>query len=78
LLHSDHVVASARLNELDRQRAVFFEERGRTVWIRDHRASGAVGRDRVAAPNHLLDQDLSRKDAALGDRDAIGERVEEG
>jgi hypothetical protein len=59
LPHPNDVVARVRLQELDRQRGVLFEKRGRTVRIRHYGAPGLVGRDGVAAANDLLDRDHS-------------------
>jgi len=76
LLHPDHVVACARLYELNRQRTVLLEERGRTIRIRDHGTSGLVRSDLVAASNDLLDRDLTRGTARVCEGHARREGVE--
>jgi hypothetical protein len=69
-LHANHVVAGARLHELDRQRAVLLEKRGRTVRIRDDGSSGVIGRHRVAASDDLFDGDLAGQPASVRERDS--------
>jgi len=69
LLHSHHVVAGARLHELDRQGAVFFEQGSGTVWVGDDGTSGLVCRDGVAASDDPFDGDLITNAAGVSKSD---------
>jgi len=64
------------LYELNRQRSVLLEERGRTIRMRDHGTAGLVRSDLVAASNDLFDRDFTRGTARVCEGHARREGVE--